>query len=162
MTSLLRRSFGFRRVVCYPSFISSNDRVEKFISMSLQRLKNSCPASTRFNMCSSVSCFGIHLADSFRYPRVPVIVSCSRYITESSSNFRFFPQFRLSQLKVFRSSDHHAPTFLNTRPHLYTLVRFISLIAICSFHLINLKLRFSLPNEITDDAAYFALGGRLD
>ncbi|KYQ52766.1 hypothetical protein ALC60_08105 [Trachymyrmex zeteki] len=38
-----------------------------------------------------------------------------------------------------------------------------SFITICSFYLIiNLNRSFSLPNEITDDAAYFALGGRLD
>ena len=38
-----------------------------------------------------------------------------------------------------------------------------SFITIYNFYLIiNLNQSFSLPNEITDDAAYFALGRRLD
>ena len=38
------------------------------------------PASTRFNFCWSVSCFGTHLAESLRYPRVSVMFSWSTEI----------------------------------------------------------------------------------
>jgi hypothetical protein len=74
----------------------------------------------------------------------------------------FFHNF-VSQLKVLHSSDHHAQTvfkLVTPLEHTRTIHIFI---AICNFYLIiNLNLSFSLSNEITDDTASFALGGRLD
>lgn len=123
-----------------------------------------------------VSCFGTHLADSFRYPRVSVMVSCSRdleicgNIAESSSTVNL--RSSRSAFSIFSTiSSVTAPLIImHTRTTVFKLATPLvhtrtihSFITICSFHLIiNLNRSFSLPNEITDDAAYFALGGRLD
>ena len=110
--------------------------------------------------------------EQFLYPRVSVMVSCSRdpeicgNITESSSTVNLLSRstfliFSTISSVNWRSSApliilHRRTTVLNSRHHLNTLIQFIA-ITKCNFYLIiNLNRSFSLPNEV-DYAAYFCI-----
>ena len=157
----------------HPSFIFSNDGAEKFIS------RESVASQKLLNLCWSVSCFVTHLTDSFRYPGVSVMVSCSRNleicgnIVESSSTVNLRSSRSASSIFStissvnWRSSApliimHRRTTVFKLATPLEHTSIIHSFITICSFYLIiNLNWSFSFPNEITDEAAYFTLG-RLD
>ena len=126
--------------------------MEKFISMEFVASLKLLPSLYLFQLVLVCQLFWGPV-DSFWYPKVSVMVSCSRMleicknITGSSSTVN---------LRLSRSAFK-----LTTQlEHTHTIH---SCITICSFCLIiNLNRSFSLPNEIPDDGAYFALGGRLD
>ncbi|KYQ58970.1 hypothetical protein ALC60_02022 [Trachymyrmex zeteki] len=82
-----------------------------------------------------------------------------------TSVFKWCREFKNGRTSVHDDQRSGRPSILIEKiatplEHTPTIHSFIT---ICSFYLIiNLNRSFFLPNEITDDAAYFALDGRLN
>lgn len=78
--------------------VPSNNRVEKFLSSTSYRRGNSRDESTRFRLCSSLSIWGTHRAQTFGYPKFSIKISSNSGFRNVWNHFINFPNRHTSMI----------------------------------------------------------------